>query len=102
MAALTTSGARKASEIVEERFPKPLQNRDPEHLQRSPSRQTRLLDEADDLKLLRCGEPHVWSATSSKGKALAGGFPFFLCSTTCHFVRDASLSIPAGPRPSDF
>jgi hypothetical protein len=36
MAALTTSGARKASEIVEERFPKPLQNRDPEHLQRSP------------------------------------------------------------------
>jgi hypothetical protein len=32
---------------------------DPEHLQRSPSRQMRLLDEADDLKLLRCGEPHV-------------------------------------------
>ena len=24
----------------------------------------RLLDEADDLKLLRCGEPHVWSPPS--------------------------------------
>jgi hypothetical protein len=37
---------------------------DPEHLQRSPGRQMRLLDEADDLKLLRCGEPHVWSPPS--------------------------------------
>src|SRR6476646_2325694 len=37
---------------------------DPEHLQRPPSRQMRLLDEADDLKLLRCGEPHVWSPPS--------------------------------------
>ena len=32
-----------------------------EHLQRSPSRQMRLLDQADGLKVLRCGEPHVWS-----------------------------------------
>src|SRR4029077_2023125 len=37
---------------------------DPEHLQRPPSRQMRLLDEADDLKLLRCREPHVWSPPS--------------------------------------
>src|SRR5580700_8635764 len=37
---------------------------DPEHLQRSPSRQMRLFDEADDLKLRRCGESHGWSPPS--------------------------------------
>src|SRR5262247_2230262 len=37
---------------------------DAEHLQGPPGRQMRLLDEVDDLQLLGCGEPHVWSPPS--------------------------------------
>jgi hypothetical protein len=34
---------------------------DSEDLQRSPGRQMRLLDEADNFEPLGCGEPHDWS-----------------------------------------
>src|SRR5262249_39841064 len=38
---------------------------DAEHLQGSPGRQMRLLDQADDLQFLGAGEPHVSSPPSA-------------------------------------
>src|ERR1700686_159235 len=54
---------------------------------------TRLLDEADDLKLLRCGEPHVWSAPRSCFFAAAGAV--VIDNSSCwRYDSDVPLIVP--------
>src|SRR4029079_1082888 len=77
---------------------------DPEHLQRSPSRQMRLLDEADDLKLLRCGEPHVWSFAFRKAAHLderlaTSGSSHSVAAITARFTATA-MNVTGWEKPA--
>src|SRR6478609_6596256 len=67
---------------------------DAEFAQCAPCRQMRGFDQADDLRLLGCGVPHVSSSPSASMLFLAGGFP------GSDRPRPPSAPAPHGAAPS--